>query len=569
LTNNQSSIVNKFSPAAILIGLLIICGGCGAGGGGTEVASNADLRTSNIDTSDVLFQPDQLIAVDIQMDSADYDALRQEGRHLPQVASGCAMGYEYTHFKATVTVNDKTLEQVDIRKKGFLGSLSASRPSFKLDFDTHVPDRRLESLERMTLNNNRQDPGNTHQCMAYGLFRAAGLPAPRCNFARVTMNGEDLGIYSHVESVKNHFLRRNFSSDAGNLYEAQLADFGEYTKEHFQLKTNVEINDRSDLDAVAQALQADDDNLPGLLEQVVNLEHFIAYWAMEAITGHWDSATGNANNYYVYNDPQSGLFHYLPWGADAAMEEFHSLAPGTGPLFRYISIAARLYQIPAWRERYHARILELLDKLWDEENLNAEVDRIRDLTRTEEAHLDQVRDFIANHERRVRAAVAGEIEQQERTIVDQPTICRDENITKVRGSISSGLGYFEYVDAEGITITIPAVATPPSDDSGGAPLGNGIGINVIGALDGITRLALLTIEEPEFGALEIPFHGIASTLFLVQLGGPGGAELLGIAGEGSIRFSETPVLGEPVSFEFSADLWLGEGPNFGPLGGGQ
>jgi len=559
--------VNNFLPVAILVGLLLACGGCGAGGGGTEVASNADLRTSNIDTSDALFQPDQLLAVDIQMDPADYNVLRQEGRHLPQVLSGCATGYKYTHFKANVAVNGKTLKQVDIRKKGFLGSLSASRPSFKLDFDTHVPDRRLESLERMTLNNNRQDPGNTHQCVAYGMFRAAGLPAPRCNFARVTMNGEDLGVYSHVESVKNHFLRRNFSSDAGNLYEAQLADFGVHTKVSFQLKTNEEINDRSDLDAVVRALQADDDNLPGLLGQVVNLEHFIDYWAMEAITGHWDSASGNANNYFVYNDPQSGLFHYLPWGADGAMERFHLLAPGTGPLFRYISIPARLYKIPAWRGRYHTRILELLDEVWDEKTLNAEVERIRDLTGTEEVHLDQVRDFIANHEQHVRAAVAGEIEQREHTIIDQPTICRDGNITEVRGSISSGLGYFEYVDAEGVTITMPAVATPPSEDSQGVPFTGGIGINVIGTLDGVTRLALLTIEEPEFGALEVPFHGIASTLLLIRLGGPDGFELLGIAGEGGIRFSEPPVLGEPASFEFSADLWLNVGWDLSPLAG--
>ncbi|MEZ4463884.1 MAG: hypothetical protein R3F43_05020 [bacterium] len=28
---------------------------------------------------------------------------------------------------------------------------------------------------------------------------------------------------------------------------------------------------------------------------------------MEAITGHWDGYAGNANNYYFYDDPTSGL----------------------------------------------------------------------------------------------------------------------------------------------------------------------------------------------------------------------------------------------------------------------
>ena len=71
-------------------------------------------------------------------------------------------------------------------------------------------------------------------------------------------------------------------------------------------------------------------------------------------------------------------------------------------MYRYTSIAARLYQIPEWREKYHARVLELLDRVWDEQALAAEVDRIRDLTGTPEALLEQVRRFISQHEARVR-----------------------------------------------------------------------------------------------------------------------------------------------------------------------
>ena len=207
-------------------------------------------------------------------------------------------------------------------------------------------------------------------------------------------------------------MRRNFASDEGNLYEAQLGDFGQHTTDNFQLKTNQEINDRSDLDAVVNALQADDDNLPGLLEQVVDVDAFIDFWAMETITGHWDSATCNANNYFVYHEPVSDLFYYLPWGTDGALQQEHSLEPGTGPLYRYISIPSRLYEIDEYRERYHARVLELLDQLWDEADLNAEVDRIRDLTGTAEEHLTQVREFIAEYEPHIRGAINGEFEQR-------------------------------------------------------------------------------------------------------------------------------------------------------------
>jgi hypothetical protein len=547
----------KPSNAALLI-VLLLCTGCGAGGG-SQVVSNTDLRTANVDTSDVLFEPDQLLRVEIEMDPEEFDILRQEGRSLPGVFSGCQPDFEYSHFKATVSVDGEVLKNVDIRKKGFLGSLSAGRPSFKLNFDTHEPGRRLESLERMTLNNNLQDEGNTHQCITYKMFRDAGLPAPRCNFAQVSMNGRDLGIYTHVESIKKHFLRRNFDSDEGNLYEGQVADFGAFTQANFQLKTNEELNDRSDLDAVTNALKADDENLPALLQQVVDVDEFLSFWAMESITGHWDSATGNANNYFVYNDPATGVFHYIPWGADGSMELEHTLAPGTGPLYRYTSIPARLFKIPEYRDRYQQRLLSLLDEVWDEEALHAEVDRIRDLTGTAEVNLVQVRNFINRQQARLRAGVAGELEQEERTIVDQPIVCDDSAISTISGSISGGLGSFEYVDSAGELVSLPAFAAAPEEGGPGGTPGNSVAINVIGSVGGVTRLAIVTIEDTEFGPGEIPFHGFVTTVILIELGGEQGVSILGFAGAGSIIFDEEPVLGEAPSMRFSGELWLTEG----------
>ena len=73
------------------------------------------------------------------------------------------------------------------------------------------------------------------QCLGYDLMRKAGVPAPRCNFAHVTVVSIDGmsettvvdGIYSHIDSIKDPFLRRNFGSDQdqGRLYEGTLSDF--------------------------------------------------------------------------------------------------------------------------------------------------------------------------------------------------------------------------------------------------------------------------------------------------------------------------------------------------------
>ena len=43
-----------------------------------------------------------------------------------------------------------------------------------------------------------------------GLY-AAGVVAPRCNFATVTVNGQLIGLYVHVESIKKQFVGRHFA----------------------------------------------------------------------------------------------------------------------------------------------------------------------------------------------------------------------------------------------------------------------------------------------------------------------------------------------------------------------
>jgi hypothetical protein len=392
--------------------------------------------------------------------------------------------------------------------------------------------------------------------MAYELFRQAGVAAPRCNFARVSVNGKDLGIYSHVESIKKDFISRNFANDNGNLYEAQIADFGENRKENFQLKTNREINDRSDLSTVVSALSATDENLPSLLSQVVDLDAFINFWAAEGMIGHWDGATSNANNYFVYNNPDNGLFYYIPWGTDAALEQDSLLDPGTGPLYRATNIPSRLYKIPEFKQKYDARVLELLGQLWNAEALNAEVDRIRNLTQTPEDKMRRVRAFIRDYDGKLRAAVAGETQQIERTIPDSATVCDKTGYMTLRGAIVDGRGTVEWVDLNDKLITVPVFASPPSASLGGGLPSDSVSIILSGSLDGSLVIFPVLIERDEFGQLEVSLQGTTTMIIRGDLAGSGGTgfQINGVTGAGIISFDEPPTIGGVVNMRFTADF---------------
>ena len=69
----------------------------------------------------------------------------------------------------------------------------------------------IDGLTNLTFNNNQQDVSLISQFMGYGLFNAAGIPAPRYAYANVTVNGQDLGIYAHVEKIHRPFLNENLA----------------------------------------------------------------------------------------------------------------------------------------------------------------------------------------------------------------------------------------------------------------------------------------------------------------------------------------------------------------------
>ena len=278
----------------------------------------------------------------------------------------------FTWFEATVTVDGAAYAEAGVRKKGFFGSLSTEKPSLKLRFDKYVDGRLLGGvIDRMTLNNNLQDASMISTCLASEVFADAGLPAPRCNFATVTVNGADLGLYVHVEELKPPFLARHFASAAGNLYEGTLSDFDPGWRGTFEKKTNEDADDWSDVDAVIAALQ--DPSPAGLeaLDAIVDVDRFLSFWATEVMVGHWDGYAGNRNNYQFYREPD-GRFVFIPWGVDAGFETTDV------PFDDFVSppsvnahgvLAHRLYRDEAGRAAYAGRLRELLDTAWNEDEL--------------------------------------------------------------------------------------------------------------------------------------------------------------------------------------------------------
>ena len=325
----------------------------------------------------------RVLDVSIQIAPADWDVLRREGRTLEDVFAEIGekrlsepFADVYTWFAADVTVDGESHSQVGVRKKGFVGSNSDVKPSLKIRFDKYADGGALGGvLERLTLNNSVQDESLIGTCLSFAVFAAAGHPAPRCNFAAVSVNGENLGLYVNVEDIETSMLARVFADPDGNLYEGTVSDFIPSHRGTFEKKTNNGAADWSDIDAVAAAIADDSDAGWEALAKGVDLDRFLTFWALEVLIAHWDGYAGNRNNYWFYRETD-GAFVFIPWGVDQVFSDdeedpnpFDSVTNPPPSVLANGAVANRLYNSAEWRAAYAARLTETLDEVWDESAL--------------------------------------------------------------------------------------------------------------------------------------------------------------------------------------------------------
>ena len=121
-----------------------------------------DIPQPETDPTDAMFDPNRLLNIEVTIPPEDWNALRFQTRTFYDLfGPGCMQGpFEspFTYFKADVRIDGVLVEDVGLRKKGFLGSMTPDRPSLKVKFAEYVDNPEFEGMKRLTLNNSRQDP---------------------------------------------------------------------------------------------------------------------------------------------------------------------------------------------------------------------------------------------------------------------------------------------------------------------------------------------------------------------------------------------------------------------------
>ncbi len=333
------------------------------------------------DRSDEIFA-EEMLEIDVVMSDDDWNELRfqRKTRHSAFGATRCRdvqVPNPYTWFPATVTIDGEEMEGVGVRKKGHLGSQSTEHPSLKLKFDEYNDGGRYLTIKRLALNNSKSDGSYLRMCLTSDAFMAAGIPAPRCTHGFLTVNGNPMGVVVVAEEVKKPYLRRWFENPDGTLYEGTATDWRDGFYGGLEQETNVGEEDLTPaLDAIYEILNFTvDDELEAALEAYFDLDAFYRFWAMESIVWHRDGYSGNANNYFMYANPDDGnRFVFLPWGADSTIRaDTRNNVPDS--VLAFGKLTHRLYAIPASRARFYEVQADLLANTWDPDGMIARADR--------------------------------------------------------------------------------------------------------------------------------------------------------------------------------------------------
>ena len=331
--------------------------------------------------ADEIFREDEIARVEITMTEADKEFLLDD-------ANASSNEYLHAQFRFVNSLMDTTLGfDVGIRLRGNT-SRGAAKSSFKIDFREYEGAKFFDH-KKFNLKAEVNDPSMVREFLTMQTFRKAGVPAARTHFAEVYLNEEYMGLYVNVEQIDDEFVQARFDYDEGNLFKCSwgstLEDDGQvFDNDRYELKTNEELNDRSRLlnfvDVLNNTSSADFEQE---LEKIFNVNSFITYLAVEALTGHWDGYSFLKNNFYLYEN-ETGKIEFIVYDTDNTFGiDWLGEDWGTRDIMNWANtnelrpLTTRVLERVNYRNLYKLKLRELLDGDFSEDYFFPEISRVQ------------------------------------------------------------------------------------------------------------------------------------------------------------------------------------------------
>lgn len=289
------------------------------------------------------FPQSSVTALDIVITPAQWTSVRQNMKQLYGFDFGgdprpsITIDEDPDYIPVLLRLRGKAWKKVGFRLKGQATlSYSWGQGKWKLPFKLKMSEfentypaikgQRLFGFKELSFAPGFVDNSLIREKVSADLFRAAGIPAARTAFYRVSIDfGTGLkycGVYTMVETIEDTMVKDQFGEDAGNIYKPE-SQFRFFRTNQFEKKNNKTAVDYSDVRAVIAALNAPSRTRNPTewrtgLQATFDVDHFLRWLAVSNTIVNWDSYGTLAHNYYLYH-PAKGGIKWIPWDHNQAL----------------------------------------------------------------------------------------------------------------------------------------------------------------------------------------------------------------------------------------------------------
>lgn len=304
-------------------------------------------------------------------------------------------------FIFTTPLNSDTLKNIGFRLRGNTSRWS-SKKSYKVSFNTFDPEKKFYGLEKMNINGEHNDPSILRAKLCWDMLRFMGVAASRANHVVFYINHKYYGVYLNVEHIDEEFIRSRVGDKQGNLYKclwpADLAYIGVNPEKYkfeqngrrtYNLKTNKEYDDYYDLAELINIINnSSPDEFTCQIKKSFNVPDFLKIAAADVLTGNWDNYSYLKNNFYLYRNPLTGNFEFIPYdldntfgvdwfGIDWANRDIYnwSNSEEERPLYD------RIMAVPEFRDLFSYYLDWLMDNYFNQNQLFSRIDWLHGMIR--------------------------------------------------------------------------------------------------------------------------------------------------------------------------------------------
>lgn len=275
-----------------------------------------------------------------------------------------------------------------MRPRGGVGSRAAGIQSYRV----RLQGQPFWGHRTLMLNKHLGDPSRLRNALSFQLFQEMdNIVSMRTQFVHLFVNGDDLGLYTMIESHGSRYLRNHNLDERGHLFKIGLPSdtnsFFHFDGVHREAR-NQSIESTAEIEAgythdglidMIDAVYSDMD-IDQVIDRHFNRENLLTYFAALYLMENPDT---RVQNYMLYTTPREpSRIYFLPWDWDNAFLPRDTRTVFVGRwrqgfgTWSEMGIVNRMLKDPEIVDALILKMVELAQTSLSQERVNALVDQL-------------------------------------------------------------------------------------------------------------------------------------------------------------------------------------------------